>query len=227
MKGRYRPISNFRIIILLTIIFTAQSYSVEYYKNGTGKPVLFVIAGIHGDERSSIEFTEELKEYKPKKGTIIVIPQAYKEAVKKGIRAEYYDTDLNRVFFKEGKGKTPDIAKEIIDLIEKYQPNIILDLHESWYNYDESKDFNLYMGNTLIFSEESSKRIDELILELIIENNLTGIIWPMTGTLSREIPQRYNIAVLTVETSKKDSSDKRKEIYKNIFNKTLLYLKME
>lgn len=209
------------------IIVGIKSFSLEYYKKGTGKPVLFVISGIHGDERSPIEFLEMKKNIEIKNGTIIIIPRAYEDAIIQNIRTEYFTTDLNRSFFKNNNDKTNKISQEIIELIEKYKPDIILDFHESWYNYDENKDYNLYMGNTLVFSEKTGEQINDCIFQLAIENKLVPVMFPEDGSLAKEISNNLNIPVLMVESSREDSIEKRKKLYEDILRKVISHLKME
>ena len=72
-----------------------------------------VIGGIHGDEISGIEMAKELAEYKIAKGSLIIIPEANKEAVKNGNRTEYYMQDLNRSFFQNNNDRASKIAQEI------------------------------------------------------------------------------------------------------------------
>lgn len=199
---------------------------IEYYLLGREKPTVMVISGIHGDEISGIEITDELKNMKLSKGSLILLPKANEEAVKNGNRTEYYMEDLNRAFFYKKDEKTFKITCEIIDVIEKYKPNIILDFHESYYNYDESKDPRFYIGNTIIFQEESCEKYSNLIFDLID----IGFI-PLTaapkGSLNKEVSERLNIPVITVEVSKEDDIIVRKEKYRSIFNKTLKYFEME
>ena len=216
-----------RLVFLFLLIFTTKTLSIEYYKNGTGKPVLFVIAGIHGDEKSPIEFLNSIKDMEVSNGTIVIIPCANNDAVKKNVRTEYFTTDLNRSFFQNNGDKTDKIAKDIVELIEKYDATVVLDFHESWYNYDENQPHNLYMGNTIIFSKESSKILDDLILDISVNNNLLPVGWPIEGSLANEIPKHLNIPVLTVETSREDTIKERKKKYRNILEKTMRYLKME
>lgn len=199
---------------------------IEYYLLGREKPTVMVISGIHGDEISGIEITDELKNMKLSRGSLILLPKANEEAVKNGNRTEYYMEDLNRAFFYKKDEKTFKITCEIVDVIEKYKPNIILDFHESYYNYDESKDPRFYIGNTIIFQEESCEKYSDLIFDLID----IGFI-PLTdapkGSLNKEVSERLNIPVITVEVSKEDDIIVRKEKYRSIFNKTLKYFEME
>lgn len=199
---------------------------IDYFKIGNEKPVVMIIGGIHGDEISGVEKARELKEYKISKGTLIIIPEANKEAVKNGNRTEYYMEDLNRTFFQNNNDKSSKIAKEIIKVIEKYNPNIILDYHESYYNYDETKDPNFYIGNTLIFQQNTMDEYPELIFSLL-EEGFIPLQGAEKGSLNREISERMNISVITIESSREDRVEVRKEKYETVFKKTLKYLKME
>lgn len=198
---------------------------IDYFKIGNEKPVVMIIGGIHGDEISGVEKARELKEYKISKGTLIIIPEANKEAVKNGNRTEYYMEDLNRTFFQNNNDKSSKIAKEIIKVIEKYNPNIILDYHESYYNYDETKDPNFYIGNTLIFQQNTMDEYPELIFSLL-EEGFIPLQGAEKGSLNRE-SERMNISVITIESSREDRVEVRKEKYETVFKKTLKYLKME
>ena len=185
-----------------------------------------VIGGIHGDEISGIEKAREFKEYKISKGTLVIIPEANKEAVRNGNRTEYYMQDLNRSFFQNNNDKSSKKAQEIIKVIEQYKPNIILDCHESYYNYDENKDPNFYIGNTLIFQQNTMDEYPELIFSLL-EEGFIPLQGAEKGSLNREVSEKMNISVITIESSREDTVEVRKEKYETVFKKTLKYLKME
>lgn len=221
--------------ILLILIFNSiicypndkvSLSEIDYFKTGRGKPVVMIIGGIHGDEISGIEKTREFKEYKISKGTLVIIPEANKEAVRNGNRTEYYMQDLNRSFFQNNNDKSSKKAQEITKVIEEYKPNIILDCHESYYNYDENKDPNFYIGNTLIFQQNTMDEYPELIFSLL-EEGFTPLQGAEKGSLNKEISEKMNISVITIESSREDEVEVRKEKYETVFKKTLKYLKME
>ena len=199
---------------------------IDYFKTGRGRPVVMIIGGIHGDEISGIEKAREFKEYKISKGTLVIIPEANKEAVRNGNRTEYYMQDLNRSFFQNNNDKSSKKAQEIIKVIEHYKPNIILDCHESYYNYDENKDPNFYIGNTLIFQQNTMDEYPELIFSLL-EEGFIPLQGAEKGSLNREVSEKMNISVITIESSREDTIEVRKEKYETVFKKTLKYLKME
>ena len=199
---------------------------IDYFKTGRGKPVVMIIGGIHGDEISGIEKAREFKEYKISKGTLVIIPEANKEAVRNGNRTEYYMQDLNRSFFQNNNDKSSKKAQEIIKVIEHYKPNIILDCHESYYNYDENKDPNFYIGNTLLFQQNTMDEYPELIFSLL-EEGFIPLQGAEKGSLNREVSEKMNISVITIESSREDTVEVRKEKYETVFKKILKYLKME
>ena len=199
---------------------------IEYYLSGGGKPLLMVIGGIHGDEISGIEMTRELEKRTLSKGSLLLIPEANREAVKNGNRTEYYMEDLNRAFFYRKDEKTFKITKEIIGVIEKYKPDMILDFHESYYNYDESRDPDFYIGNTVIFQQNTMDNHFELVFHLT-EEGFIPLTGAPEGSFNREVSQRLNIPVITVEVSREDSIEVRKRKYESVFNRTLKYLGME
>lgn len=220
------------LFLLTCISITCQAFEkielsgVEYYLSGEGKPLLMVVGGIHGDEISGIEMTRELEKRTLSKGSLLLIPEANREAVKNGNRTEYYMEDLNRAFFYKKDEKTFKITQEIIGVIEKYRPSMILDLHESYYNYDENKDPNFYIGNTIIFQENTMEKYPELLFEFI-EEGFTLLTGAPEGSFNREISERLDTPVITVEVSREDNTETRKKKYEAIFNKTLKYLEME
>ena len=199
---------------------------IDYFKIGQGRPVVIIISGIHGDEKSGIDKALELIEYEILKGTLIIIPEANKEAVKNGNRTEYYMQDLNRSFFQNNIDKSSKIANEIIKVVQKYKPDLILDYHESYYDYDENKDPNFYIGNTLIFQENTANKYSNLILSLV-EEGFIPLHGAEIGSLNREISEKMNIPVITIESSREDTVEIRKEKYETVFKKALNYLKME
>ncbi|RAV28647.1 M14 family metallopeptidase [Sinomicrobium soli] len=113
-----------------------------YEGNGRGGAVLFVTAGIHGNEASGVtalkKIFSELGDHKPEiSGTVIGI-RGNTEGLKAGKR--YLDEDLNRVWTREnilsGKADTSE-KKEMFDIIRsidlfssgKYREYYFLDCH--------------------------------------------------------------------------------------------------
>ena len=98
------------------------------YESGTEGPLLFITAGIHGNEPSGIiamkKVIDILKKEKPSiKGKIVAV-SGNREALKKEVR--YIDEDLNRTWtidnIVSGKKDTNEKMEmfEIINVLEKY-----------------------------------------------------------------------------------------------------------
>ena len=225
-----------KVILLFILMYSiisgsehchVKTNSLNYFINGSKQqPVLMIISGIHGDERSGIETNFELTKYIPPVGTLIIVPEANLPASKNGNRTEYYMEDLNRVFFQSYTDFSSQIATEITELIKLYKPHIILDFHESYHNYDETKNPNFYIGNTIIFDKNTVEQVPELIMEFI-EQGFTPLNASIKGSLSKEIPHHLGIPVITVEVSRDESMQARKEKLKNLVQTTIKYLDME
>lgn len=219
----------FILTYISAICYSSESMKlseIKYHLVGEGRPLLMVVSGIHGDEISGIEMTRELEKRALSKGSLLLIPEANKEAVKNKNRTEYYMSDLNRAFFYKKDEKSFKITQEIIGVIERYKPDMILDFHESYYNYDETKDPNFYIGNTIIFQENMAEKHLDFIFELT-EEEFVLLTGAPEGSLNREISQRLDIPVITIEVSREDSIEERKSKYEAVFKKTLKYLGME
>jgi predicted deacylase len=199
---------------------------IEYFIIGNGNPKIVITAGIHGNEISGIIKVKELKKYTPKNGSILLIPEANKEAIQNNTRTEYYMDDLNRVFFKKGDNRAHKKAREIVKIIKNYNPILILDLHESPHNYDENKDPNLYMGNTVIFNENMPSDFHILTLD-IVNLGFTPIVSSMDGTFNKEISDNLHIPVLTIELSKDESLSERSDKLDLILNSVYDYLEIK
>ncbi|MGB5941738.1 MAG: succinylglutamate desuccinylase/aspartoacylase family protein [Leeuwenhoekiella sp.] len=107
---------------------TENDHIIGTYTSGKKGPLLFISAGIHGNEPSGIEaFRKVYKILEAKKpeinGTIVAV-RGNQSALKEGAR--YIDEDLNRTWTEENvKGKKTDTSEkkemfEIINTLEKY-----------------------------------------------------------------------------------------------------------
>lgn len=110
------------------------------YVIGSGKPgpVVLVLGGVHGDEPGGWLAAEQVTEFRPSVGALIVIPRANRQAILAGKRTTPELGDLNRLYPGNPQGlPMARMAAEIVSLIERHQVNVLLDLHESWGFYKE------------------------------------------------------------------------------------------
>ena len=121
-------------------------------------------------------------------------------------RTTYFMKDLNRAFpGKKDGNSTEKLAYDIVKKIRKYNPQIIIDMHESRDHHKEGK-----LGNSIIFSKQSE--VADLVMNLILDINegledsndgFTFFSNPPKGSLNFEIPHLLDIPVLTIETNRK------------------------
>lgn len=83
--------------------------AVSALRSGTGKPELWLIAGVHGDEYEGIACAREaIRRLRPDRGTLVAIPVAHPMAVARGSRLGIDGVDLNRVFPGAASGGATD-----------------------------------------------------------------------------------------------------------------------
>lgn len=92
-------------------------------------PTALVLGGVHGDERPGILAAERMRSRVPEAGTLVVLPRANRVAIERGTRAGE-GGDLNRQF-PTGVPPETELAGEIWDLVERVDPDVVLDLHRS------------------------------------------------------------------------------------------------
>lgn len=196
---------------------------VHFIKGKEKGPKIFIIGGIHGNEIAGIEAAEKIKNLKIKKGRIILISRANIEACKNRERNPYYMQDLNRNFPGKDNGTdTEKLAYEIYSLIKKEKPDIVLDLHE-WESDSPAVIFN------------STKNIFPLILAIIdkMNNNVIGMSkfsyysTPPLGSINKEVSERLDIPVITIESDMKEKLEDRINMHIDIVNTVIKYYGMD
>ncbi|ELY94656.1 succinylglutamate desuccinylase/aspartoacylase [Natrialba hulunbeirensis JCM 10989] len=116
-------------------------------------PTVMVFGGIHGDERNGIEAAHDATEWAPDAGQLVVVPETDRVAVENDERGGI-DGDLNR-HFPAGEEPTSDLARGIWDAVERYDPDVVLDLHRSLGIYGFHRE---YVGQTLFHSADAHGR---------------------------------------------------------------------
>lgn len=120
-------------------------------------PTVMLVGGVHGSERSGWMVAGEVaREWEIDRGTLVVIPEANKDAVRRTKRTGRDERDLNRAFPKgRAMGQAGDwlLAKEIWGIVEEFRPDALLDLHEGWGLREANDRFpggTLSVGQTFI-----------------------------------------------------------------------------
>ncbi|MGA9400964.1 succinylglutamate desuccinylase/aspartoacylase family protein [Haladaptatus sp.] len=101
-------------------------------------PTVLVVGGVHGDERCGYRAASEIARWKIERGKLVVLPKANRVAIRKN-RREGAHGDLNRQFPSGEEPKTK-LARAIWGVVERHDPEMVLDLHRSLgiYGYHES-----------------------------------------------------------------------------------------
>ena len=107
--------------------------------SGEEGPAVLVLGGVHGNEPGSWLATEEIAEWQPVRGSLIVIPRANIVATRVGERTLPELGDLNRLYPGTSDAELPmaRIAAQIVEAARRYRVSLVLDLHESWGFYVE------------------------------------------------------------------------------------------
>lgn len=192
---------------------TPMETSYEIIEGDAPGKTVFVIGGTHGNETSGWKAAEQLKEGKiPETGTLIVLSPANAPGSRSNQRNVEEYRDLNRSFPGEKKRDLTDLlAASVYQAIEDTSPDIVVDLHEA-YREEGNRDF---LGNSIIFTD--SEGIENLVYSIIFETQAgTLCTKPFSyygpapgGSLNREVTDRLNIPVITIEASTEDTEEER------------------
>lgn len=207
------------LLFLLTMNCLTLANNLEYQKIGNGKPTLMILAGMHGNERSGIEFLRNFPNIDIKKGSVVIIPEGNRKAIELEKRTAPDKIDLNRSFYE---GNDYFETKRILEIIEKEKPSLILDLHES-KNPNNGTDAVYYLGNSAIYTDSTF----DMISSLLLESDLSLIGSAPKGSLNKYASEVLNIPTITIETAKTESVNQRKERYLKFINSSLEFLEMK
>lgn len=107
---------------------TPHETSIYVRETGSG-PTVVVIGGLHGDEVAGFRTAEQVAHWEIEGGNLVVLPRANRIAIERGER-HGTDGDLNRQF-PPGEEPGTALARAIWALVERHDPALVLDLHES------------------------------------------------------------------------------------------------
>lgn len=110
---------------------TADATDVYIIRSATPGATVMIVGGVHGDETSGWLAGREIKDWDVDTGTLIVLPEAHKQAVNRQRRTSAAGVDLNRQFPLR-RQPTTALAREIWDVVLEFRPDALLDMHEGW-----------------------------------------------------------------------------------------------
>ena len=207
-------------------------YETTVYKftsNVPGKRCA-IVGGIHGDEVAGWKAALQLKERRDFIGEVLIIPQASIYACK---REERYPgrgeaingityKDLNRNFPGKPDGNiTQQIAYAISETVDDFNPDVIVDLHESLRSSSSSyfdQDTSSRLGDLLIYGNSWTSLFTQTVIEDYNASYLQEDDYPFgTDTYSpgnsfnQYFGKKYeDRIVITIETTRYFSDSKPK-----------------
>ncbi|MBM7870679.1 putative deacylase [Clostridium pascui] len=207
---------------------TKLETNCEIINSGKRGPTLFIISGIHGNEVAGVHALENYN-FNLNKGRVIFIQKGSIEAFTQRVRYPYYLQDLNRCFpGVKGGRETERLAYDIFNVIRKYRPNLVLDLHEA----EEYGEYSINVANSLIMNNISSDY--SLLIKVLEELNNSSLEAEFTfenssptGSINKEVSERLGIPVITVETDMKRPLQERINIHNEVIKILLNYYGME
>ena len=199
LMGCYKPVKYPELdpALIPTRQFTAgvsvEKRPVEYHVIGRGPEVIFIMAGIHGDEPAGIPIVKQLTEYlqQSRQGflngrTVVLLPVANPDGIAKNTRYNANGVDLNRNFAAQNRinneefGLTPLSEPEayiIRQIIRQYKPERIGNTIECIgtakrfnYFYLESQDLIYFVSDRRDYSSAALHKSLGFICVIIILN---------------------------------------------------------
>ena len=189
---------------------TEEENTVHVLRGSGEGPVIYVVAGVHGDEVAGWRAGNLLKEATVKAGTVYIVSPANVYGAGENQRKTKSARDLNRSFPGDpGGGDGARIAHSIFTDIQDKQPILVLDLHEALPKEDDYQKLGSNydaLGNSLIC--QSLDGIGDMVLDAILTSEagelcsgpLTLYGSPPSGSVNHTVTQQLGIPAITVET---------------------------
>lgn len=197
-------------------------YRVVHPEKG---PNIFLIVP-HGSERVGTDVAMERINMPIKKGSLTIVPIAVPEAYRKNTRA-IEGQDINNRFFdkKVSRTDTDKLAKEYMKMLDEYDIDVVLTLHEG-------NGFKEFFGDSIIYD---SRKLDDKVVSVL--NNINSRIepmkfkfrqmyYPMPTTITYYAAKK-NIESFGIELTRNLDYDKKRIIMHTILNEFLKIYGME
>ncbi|MYE31401.1 MAG: hypothetical protein F4X80_01795, partial [Chloroflexi bacterium] len=121
--------------------------------SGVEGPTLLVLGGVHGNEPGSWLAADDIADWEPARGSLLVAPRANVLAIAVLQRTTDELGDLNRLYPGAHDAELPmaRMAAQIVDVARHYEVDVVLDLHESWGFYAErgENQGTAFLGQTI------------------------------------------------------------------------------
>lgn len=186
---------------------TELENSVQVLRGQEDGPVIYIVAGVHGDEQAGWRAGNLLKETGLTAGTLYILSPANSYGAQNDQRTTKSGRDLNRSFPGDPAGwDAQKLAAAIYADIEEKQPDLVLDLHEARAQQGQRD----ALGNSVI--AQSLDGVGDLVLDLLLKSEAGSLCSgpitlygsPPEGSLNQTVTLRLGIPVLTVETYREE-----------------------
>ena len=194
-------------------------------------PIIFIIAGQHGDEIAGYMAIDQLKNMELKKGKAYILSPANMAGANADPKRRYVfdEEDLNRSFPGKTDGTRAELlASAIYAEIEKTQPVVVLDHHEA-RTVKENRDF---LGSSLIYTTLDG--MEDMFMDMYLATQNGELCaepfkfygpGPI-GSMNNVVATNLNIPVITVETYRGYALERRVEEHLAIAGYVLRYYGM-
>lgn len=207
------------------MVGTTEETTVYVFRSNVSGPTVFITGGTHGDELAGWHAALRLLDRTDYRGTVIIIPkldamgckleQRYPGINNGGMHDGIAYSNLNRVFPGDPNGNvTQKLAYEITQEIAKYNPDYIVDLHESRSSY--STDTGSLLGDQLLYGNARSALLCEDLVEIYNRTKAEegdvpfGFDGPgVAGSLNNYYGMTLKVKGFTIETNRKLDLSKR------------------
>jgi len=200
------------------LLAAGTPYATPYYDRDSGAPgpTVVIVGGMHGNEPAGYMAARRLAGLAPKKGRLIVIPEANALAVRAGSRTGAHPGDLNRDFPTSKPGTAgSELAKSIWELMREVDPDYLFDLHEGYDFYKINKES---VGQSIIYyptgDAASLAKAMQSAVNQGIENpshRFSLLKYPIKGSLARAAGLVLGTKAMILETSRKQPLETRIE----------------
>jgi len=189
---------------------TKEENVVQILRGKEDGPVLYIVAGVHGDETAGWLAGNLLKQSTLRAGALYILSPANTYGAKQDQRRTESGRDLNRNFPGKSDGWDAErIAASICTDIRDKQPELVLDLHEAVAKEDDYEALGANydaLGNSLIC--QTLDGIGAVVLDALLASEagelcsgpLTLYGSPPAGSLNQTVTEELGIPVITVET---------------------------
>lgn len=208
-------------------------YATPYYINEGPQsgPTVVVVGGVHGNEIAGYHAARRFIDVIPKRGTLIVIPEANRLGIESNARNGGHPGDLNRDFPRSRSGKPQSVlAESIWEVMQKHRPDYLFDLHEG---YDFHRLNSNSVGQTIIYYPTGNAKSMAQTMQQAVNASISRsghrfalLRYPIQGSLARAAGIVFGTKAMILETSRKQTLDTRITQHVTMVNAALERLEM-